>query len=144
MHLNDNFYYIAALLKLNQGYCCMNEVNYQYVNLQSLKEDTFGDESILKEIMGLFIELIDEYTSILNKELPHKNWQALFQATHKIKPNIFMFGISSLEKTILELDLNFRNEVNLETVDCLVDYAILILEEVKNELITELKLMTDE
>ena len=122
----------------------MNQINSQYINLQSLKEDTFGDETILKEIIALFIELIDEYTSVLNKEISRKNWQALFQATHKIKPNIFMFGISSLENTILELDLNFRNEVNLDLVDDLVREAVFILNEVKKELLMELKLMADE
>ena len=122
----------------------MNQINSQYINLQSLKEDTFGDETILKEIITLFIEIIDEYTSVLNKELSHKNWQTLFQATHKIKPNIFMFGISSLEKTILELELNFRNEVNLDSVETLVHETVFILKEVKKELLTELKLITHE
>lgn len=122
----------------------MNQINSQYINLQSLKEDTFGDEAILKEIILLFIELIDEYISVLNTELNHKKWQALFQATHKIKPNIFMFGISSLEITILELELNFRNEINLESVDGLVQDVVFILKEVKKELLNELKSKVDE
>lgn len=122
----------------------MYEMNYQYINLQSIKEDTLGDTPILKEIMGVFIEFIDDYITVVNEQLKNKNWQALFQATHKIKPNIPMFGISSLENTFLQLDHNFRNEVNLETVDDLVDNAIFILNEVKKELLTELKLMNDE
>ena len=121
----------------------MAQTNFQYINLESLKEDTFGDEAILKDITLLFIELIDEYVLVLNNELAKKNWQTLFQATHKIKPNIFMFGITSLEKTILELDLNCRNEVNLESVEGLAHEAVFILNEVKKELLTELKLLSD-
>lgn len=122
----------------------MDCINSQYINLQSLKEDTCDDDTILKDIMALFIELIDEYNVVLNKEMAQKNWQALFQATHKIKPNIFMFGISSLEQTILDLELCFRNEVNLGLVDNLVHKTGFVLNEVKKELQTELKLMAHE
>lgn len=122
----------------------MNNVNYQYIDLTSIKEDTYGDVSILKEIMGFFIEIIDEYIAVLNEEIPKKNWESLFKATHKIKPNISMFGISKLESIILELENNFRNETNLETVDELANYVLKILVEVKSEIELELESMPNE
>ena len=118
--------------------------NHQYIDLQSLKENTFDDVSIMQEIMTLFIELIDEYFAVLNTELPNENWEALFKATHKIKPNISMFGISQLEPTILKLENNFRKEENLDTVNSLVEYTLTVFKEVRKEIITELKAMTNE
>jgi HPt (histidine-containing phosphotransfer) domain-containing protein len=115
--------------------------HYRYINLQSLKENTFDDLFIQKEIMILFLELIDEYIHVLDQELPNKNWNELFKATHKIKPNINMFGIESLEPIILKLEHDFRTEQNLDTVNTLTTTCANIFKEVIIEIETELKLM---
>lgn len=122
----------------------MNKLEYRHIDLKSLKEDTFGDTSILKMIIELFIEDIDEFSEILNQELQNKNWQTLFQATHKIKPNISMFGITALESVILEIESSFRNEQNLENIEDLVNLVVTTFNHVKIELQTELKLMPNE
>jgi len=122
----------------------MNKVNNQYIDLDSIREETYGDVSILKQIMELFIEIIDEYVDVLNEELPNKNWQVLYDATHKIKPNINMFGISALETTILELESNFRKEENLENIAEHVYKVIMVLKEVRDEVQYELKLVPNE
>jgi len=122
----------------------MNFIQYNYIDLQSIKEDTFGDVEILRMITALFIEGIDEYIETLNNELSNQNWCELFKATHKIKPNISMFGITKLVSTILELESNFKNEQNLNDVDALVNYSIPIFNQVKIELQTELNLMPNE
>jgi len=122
----------------------MNSTQYKYIDLQSIKDDTFGDVEILRMIIALFIEGIDEYVDILNNELPNQNWHELFKATHKIKPNISMFGITKLVPTILEMESNFKNEQNLDSVDALVSFSIPVFRQVKIELQTELKLMPNE
>ena len=122
----------------------MKKPTYSTIDLQKIKEDTLGDTSVLKMIIELFVEGIGEFVGVLNEELKNKNWKELFQATHKIKPNISMFGIAELETTILQLESNFRNEQNLDTVDGLVDSCLTILEQVKVELQIELKLMNNE
>ncbi|GAA3633165.1 Hpt domain-containing protein [Flavivirga jejuensis] len=122
----------------------MIKSNNQYINLDVLKESTFDDASIIKEIMELFLEIIDEYVETLTYQFPNKNWDLLFKATHKIKPNINMFGISKLESTILELESNFKNEQNLDTTNTLVTYCFSVFKEVKREIQTELKSMNDE
>jgi len=122
----------------------MNKVNNQYIDLNSIREETYGDVSILKQIMELFIEIIDEYVVVLNEELPNKNWKLLHDATHKIKPNINMFGISVLETTILELESNFRKEENLENIAEHVYKVIMVLKEVRDEVQYELKLVPNE
>ncbi|MCK5400147.1 MAG: Hpt domain-containing protein [Flavobacteriaceae bacterium] len=122
----------------------MQKLEYRYINLQKIEEDTFGDRTILKMIIELFIEGIDEFVGVLNKEMKNKNWQVLFQATHKIKPNLSMFGIKKLEPAIHQLENNFRNEQDLDNVEILVNSSISIFKQVKVELQTELKSMNDE
>lgn len=122
----------------------MNHTTYSYIDLQSIKEDTFGDTSILRMIIELFIEDIAAYVSSLENELPSKSWNSLFQQTHKIKPNISMFGIHTLVEPILELETCFRNEENLDRVDSLVSLISANLLCAKKELQIELKSMPDE
>lgn len=117
----------------------MNTTKNRLTDLQKIKEDTFGDMIILRMIIEQFIEDVDEFIGALNQELPNKNWQALFQATHKIKPNISMFGITALELTILQLERSFKNEQDLDTVDELIEISLPSLEQVKVELRDELK-----
>jgi len=98
----------------------------------------------LKMVIELFIEGIDEFSCVLDEEMKNKNWHSLFQATHKIKPNISMFGITKLEPVILELENSFRLEQNLENIDGLVNSSIHIFKQVKDELHTELKALNNE
>lgn len=116
----------------------------KYIDLKTIKEDTFNEVPILKMVIELFIEGIDEFVDVLNQEIKNKNWHALFKATHKIKPNISMFGIAALEPVILELEDNFRLEQNLENIDGLVNSSIHIFKHVKVELHTELKSLNNE
>ncbi len=122
----------------------MNETIYRYIDLRQIKEDTFGDITILRMIIELFIEDIDAYVNVLEIEIKHQNWQVLFQATHKIKPNISMFGIDALVPVVLELEDNFKNEHNLDQIDAPVNTSITVLNIVKKELQTELKSMINE
>ena len=120
------------------------KTDYTHINLQSFREITFDDTEIQKEIIEAFFEILDEYIIVLNTELPNKNWESLFKATHKIKPNISMFGIFKLESTILELENNFRKEENLNLVESQIKYCLDTLKEVKMELELELKSMQND
>ncbi|WP_303316313.1 Hpt domain-containing protein [Flavivirga abyssicola] len=117
----------------------MVKSDYKYIDLDVLKESTFNDDFIIKEIMELFLELIDEYIEVLTSQFPKRKWDLLFQATHKIKPNISMFGIFKLESIILQLESNFKNKQNLDTTAPLVNECLTLFKEVKREIITELK-----
>ena len=122
----------------------MNNTTYKYINLDSLRENTFGDISILTEIMEMFLVDIDVFINLLNSEISKQNWPKLFQETHKIKPNISMFGIFSLETSILKLENCFRKEEELHEVDALSRFVVSSLNEVKKEIQIELKLLRHE
>ncbi|OIQ30045.1 MAG: hypothetical protein BM564_04570 [Bacteroidetes bacterium MedPE-SWsnd-G2] len=112
--------------------------DYTFISLTGLREDTFGDEEIFMAIVQLFQESIDEFLEILEKCWPEKQWEELYQATHKIKPNITMFGISSLEQEILNLESLFSSQGNPKDINDLVEKCQSILTQVKLELEAEL------
>jgi HPt (histidine-containing phosphotransfer) domain-containing protein len=122
----------------------VNNTAYKYINLTNLRENTFGDISIFTEIMEMFLVDIDVFLNLLNSEITKRNWPKLFQGTHKIKPNISMFGIFSLESSILKLENCFRKEEDLQEVDSLSRFVIYSLNEVKKEIQIELKQLRHE
>lgn len=121
----------------------MEKQTYKYINLKSLRDNTGGNLAIEIELMELFNDIIDEFIAALEKELPNKNWQKLYDATHKIKPNVTMFGIYNMESTMEELDNNFRYEENLETIDDLARTVIDAFKEIKKEIELELNSMVN-
>ena len=121
----------------------MQKITYKYINLRSLKENTGGIIDIEIELLQLFGEIVDEFIATLERELPKKNWQHLYEAAHKIKPSVTMFGISSMELTIGELENNFRREQNLENIDVKVKEVIGTFKEIKKEIEWELNSLTN-
>ncbi|MGE5944996.1 MAG: Hpt domain-containing protein [Flavobacteriales bacterium] len=119
----------------------MIKSTYTYIDLNSLRENTYGNVPVERQIMHLFIDMVDEYITTLEKELPKKNWKELYDATHKIKPNISMFGIYSMESTIVEIETRFRKEENLEGIEETINEVKGVFKEVKKELQIELNLL---
>ncbi|NLP56653.1 PAS domain-containing hybrid sensor histidine kinase/response regulator [Lutibacter sp. B1] len=123
-----------------------NDINKitKFIDLHFLRKETLNETSILKLLIELFIKDINEYLKTLDEDFKTKNWKKLFEATHKIKPSISMFGISKLEPTIHLLDNRFRNETQLEDIETHINLCKEILSKVKKELSAELKSISDD
>ncbi len=116
----------------------------KYIDLRFLYEETQGESSILILLIESFLKDFKEFFEVVNKEFKHKNWKALYEATHKIKPSITMFGISQMEPIIHALAQKFREEKNLEDAETLLDSCKEIFKHVNDELLIELKSLKNE
>jgi PAS domain S-box-containing protein len=116
----------------------------KYIDLKFLYEETQGESSILILLIESFLKDFKEFFDVVNKEFKHKNWKALYEATHKIKPSITMFGISQMGPIIHALAQKFREEKNLEDTETLLDSCKEIFKHVNDELLIELKLLKNE
>ncbi len=116
----------------------------KYIDLKFLYEETQGESSILILLIESFLKDFNEFFKVVNKELENKNWKALYEATHKIKPSITMFGIDEMGPIIHSLTQKFREEKNLEDVGILLNLCEEIFEHVKEELLIELKSLKNE
>lgn len=121
-----------------------NVVEMKYVDLTFVRKETLDESSVIKLLIELFIADFEEFLTIAEKELKHKNWKTLYEATHKIKPSVSMFGIAKMEPIIFSLVNKFREEKDLDDVEQQVDSCNKIFAHVKKELITELKSLNDE
>jgi PAS domain S-box-containing protein len=116
----------------------------KYIDLRFLYEETQGESSILILLIESFLKDFNEFFDEVNMEFKHKNWKALYEATHKIKPSITMFGISQMGPIIHALAQKFREEKNLEDAETLLDSCKKIFKHVNDELLIELKLLKNE
>jgi PAS domain S-box-containing protein len=116
----------------------------KYINLKFLNEETQGESAILILLIESFLKDFEEFFEVVDKEFQHKNWKALYEATHKIKPSITMFGISDMELIIHLLSQKFREEKHLEDVEKILDKCKEIFKQVEEELLIELKLLKNE
>jgi PAS domain S-box-containing protein len=115
-----------------------------HIDLKFLREETQEESSILILLIGSFLKDLEEFFEVVDKEFQHKNWKVLYEATHKIKPSITMFGISEMEPIIHVLSQKFKEEKNLEDAGTLLNSCKEIFKHVKEELLIELKSLKNE
>ncbi|HEY9168958.1 MAG TPA: PAS domain S-box protein [Lutibacter sp.] len=116
----------------------------KYIDLKFLYEETQGEKAILILLIESFLTEFNEFFEVADKELKYKNWKALYEATHKIKPSIIMFGIAEMGPIINSLTQKFREEKNLEDAGMLLNLCKEIFELVNEELLIELKSLKNE
>jgi len=116
----------------------------KHIDLKFLYEETQGESSILILLIESFLKDLEEFFEVISKEFKNKNWKVLYEATHKIKPSITMFGISEMESIIHLLAQKFREEKNLEDAETLLNSCKEIFNHVKEELLIELKSLKNE
>ena len=116
----------------------------KHIDLKFLYEETQRESSILILLIESFLKDLEEFFEVVGNEFKNKNWKALYEATHKIKPSITMFGISEMEPIIHLLTRKFKEEKELEDVGTLLNSCKQIFKNVKEELLVELKTLKNE
>jgi len=113
--------------------------NEIYTDLSYLQEETLNESSLLILLIESFINDLNEFLIEIEKGFESKDWKRLFQASHKIKPSITIFGIKKLEPIIHDLVEEFRKEENLENVEQQLNSTKTMLNKVKTELLIKIK-----
>jgi PAS domain S-box-containing protein len=116
----------------------------KHIDLKFLYEETQGESSILILLIESFLKDLKEFFEVVGKEYKNRNWKVLYEATHKIKPSITMFGISEMEPIIHLLTRKFKEEKELDDVGTLLNSCKEIFKNVKEELLVELKTLKNE
>ncbi len=116
----------------------------KYTDLNFLYEETQGEKSILILLIESFLKDIEEFFKIADIEFKNQNLKALYEATHKVKPSITMFGISEMESMMHLLVHKFKEEKQLDGVGKILDKCKAVFKHVKEELLIELKSLKNE
>lgn len=69
---------------------------YECINLSYLQSIAEGDESIIKELITIFLEQIPEFTDGLDKSFQEENWLVMGGIAHKAKSSVISMGMEDL------------------------------------------------
>lgn len=86
-------------------------------DLSYLEEMGMGDDSLVIEMVELFLENTPESLSQLRKYHTEENWSQLAAEAHKLKPNLSYVGLEGAKKKVIEIEKSAKNQTNLDSVE---------------------------
>ncbi|HNW51787.1 MAG TPA: Hpt domain-containing protein [Prolixibacteraceae bacterium] len=110
-----------------------------YTDLSYLKEITGGESSIVKEMIEMFLEQVEEFKVNMTNYLNNKNYIELGKEAHKAKSSVLIVGMEDLGKNLKKLQLLTEQNAEVETYP---DYVKMFIDQctaAKTELEEELK-----
>ena len=98
-----------------------NTTQSRCTNMEFLIEISDGNESFYKEFITLFLNSAPTSISDMEKALQEKDWEAMRQAAHKIKPSFNYVGLKDLNKAASRIEDLSKRKANLEEIPALIN-----------------------
>ncbi|WP_439150894.1 Hpt domain-containing protein [Winogradskyella sp.] len=76
----------------------------EYYKLDRVREMADNDEDFVLALAAAFIEEVPDDAERLKKAVPEKDYRETYQAAHKMKPTIELFGLSVYDELIVVQD----------------------------------------
>jgi HPt (histidine-containing phosphotransfer) domain-containing protein len=73
-------------------------------NLTYLKEMSGGNKDLVKEMITIFINQVEEFTRDMENHLHNKEYELLGKLAHKAKSSISIMGLDKLAKDLKNLE----------------------------------------
>ena len=83
-------------------------------DLKYLQQMTGNDIGMMKEVIDLFLNQLDEFRTEFDLLLKQKNWLELSRLAHKIKSSSLMMGIEPMTDEMKELEILAREGKDAE------------------------------
>lgn len=70
--------------------------------IQQIQE--IGDDSLLKELLSLYLQDLDQFASIITAAIQAENFQQIYESAHKLKGSSANLGISSIREACISME----------------------------------------
>jgi len=97
-----------------------------YTDLSYLREITGGESSIVKEMVEMFLEQVEEFKMNMTNFLSSKKYIELGKEAHKAKSSVLIVGMEELGKSLKKLQLLTEEGKEEETY---VDFVNMFIEQ---------------
>ena len=111
--------------------------NKKYTDLTYLDTIAKGNKAFLIKFFDTFINQIAIDIPKMEEYLENKNWEGLSGLAHKIKPSFQFFGIKDLQESIVIIENDARDQINLDKLPELVSNLAYICRIAVKELMQE-------
>ncbi len=103
-------------------------------SLDKIYELSGGDHDFAKDIMAAFLEEIPQDLDWLAKGFSEENITEVYQASHKIKPNLDLVGANKAYQLVSELNKKAKNGEGFEGIKQLYDASLPLINQLLREL----------
>ena len=90
-------------------------------DLGMLEQMANGNQDFIKNMVKTFLEQTPEAVEEITVHFGTKDWESLRGVAHKIKPSMEIMGIVELKEDIKLIELNAKNQENLEQMPDLIE-----------------------
>lgn len=94
----------------------MNSNSPINVDLSYLNEVSSGNSEFIIEMIDIFIQQTPAYVQQLTDAINNKEWTAIAQVAHKIKPTLAFMGVDSAKEIMVQIENDARNQENYEKI----------------------------
>ncbi len=89
-------------------------MNFKYINTEYLEMVAGGDSDLLKELIGMFRDQVNEFNSELKEHFAGGNNQAMGNLAHKAKSSVAIMGMDSLANMLKIFETEAKDGKNAE------------------------------
>ncbi|MFO8053913.1 MAG: Hpt domain-containing protein [Bacteroidales bacterium] len=93
----------------------------QLYNLTTLKEMIGNDPGEIREIIGMFVESAPSTLSEMQEAYAAKDYESLGNLAHRLKTNLRLMNIESLETPILIIEKNSKEKQDLVELSTMME-----------------------
>ncbi len=108
-------------------------------NLRYLEDMCEGSPKLIKEMIGIFSNQVDEYNHDFDLLLESKDWEQLSRLAHKAKSSVAIVGMEELANKLKDLELLARKKKRTEQYQKIINEFRKDTKEAINELNDYLK-----
>ena len=83
-------------------------------DLSYLRKMTDGNADLMREMIEIFLDQVNEYSREMNQSFEQKNWHALSRIAHKAKSSVAIMGMHSLAEMLKDLEILSREQKDVD------------------------------
>ena len=111
---------------------------HRHYDLTYLNQVFYGNESMVREIVQLFLQQSPELARTMTRCVRQSRWHELHPLAHKLKSSVTMLGMEALTPLVLEIERTSKFERDPSSLPELVSRLALELETVTRALDNDL------
>ena len=105
------------------------ESSEKLYELSMIEAISGGDTEFVNTMLHLFIETMPQTMNDLKQHTIAGEWEMMGKTAHKMKSTIDSMGIVSLKQDIRTLEMNGKQQLDLENIPAMVDHVITVLDQ---------------
>lgn len=106
----------------------------KYIDLSYLNTIAKGNQEFIVKLINTFANEMSIDLPKIQQQLEDQDWDGVASTAHKMKPSFQFFGIKELQESILVIEANARERINLSDLPELISRLTYVC----NEAIIEL------